>query len=116
MENKSYKGFNTKAVHGGELKIQEFGNVTTPVFENSTFVYPNYNSGAYLDHTSNLPYIYSRWGNPTLQALELKYSELENSKHGLSFSSGMSAIVSTVLSMCKKGDRQLRIAFLPHGV
>jgi len=112
MENKNYKGFNTKAVHGGELKIPEFGNVTTPVFENSTFVYPNYDSEAYLDHTSNLPYIYSRWGNPTLQALEMKYSELENSHHGLSFSSGMSAIVSTVLSICKKGDRILSISDL----
>ncbi len=112
MEIKKARGFNTVAVHGGELKIPEFGNVTTPVFENSTFVYPNYNQSAYLDHTSNLPYIYSRWGNPTLQALELKFAELENTKYALSFSSGMSAIVSTVLSICRKGDRILSISDL----
>jgi len=105
-------GFNTMAVHGGELKIPEIGNVTTPIFENSTFVYPNYNPNAYVDHTSKLPYIYSRWGNPTLQALELKYAELENTEFALSFSSGMSAIVTTVLSICKKGDRILSVGDL----
>lgn len=109
---RNFKGFNTKAVQGGELRDPRFGNVTTPIFQSSTFIYPNYNEEAYIDHTRNEPYIYTRWGNPTLQALENKFSELENAKSALSFSSGMSAIVTTILSVVKKGDKILSVSEL----
>ena len=33
MEIKKARGFNTVAVHGGELKIPEFGNVITPGYK-----------------------------------------------------------------------------------
>ncbi len=103
------KGFNTKAVHSGDLKIPQIGNVVTPIFENSTFLYPNDNNDAYLDTTRELPYVYSRWGNPTVQSLEEKYSSLENCGYGLAFSSGMAAITSTILGTLKKGDNLLAI-------
>ena len=77
VRSDNFNGFNTKAVQSGELRDQRFGNITTPIFETSTFVFPNYDKEAYIDHTRNEPYIYSRWGNPTTQSLELKYAALE---------------------------------------
>lgn len=103
------KGFNTIATHSGEFKDARFGNVTTPIFQTSTFVFPNYDENAYLDHTRNEPYIYSRWGNPTLEALEKKYSSLEGTEFGLSFSSGMAAIVAALTTLAGKGGRILSI-------
>lgn len=104
-----FRGFNTLATHSGEIKDPRFGNVVTPIFENSTFIYPNYDKEAHLDHTRNEPFIYSRWGNPTLESLEMKYSTLEGSDYGLSYSSGMAAIVSAITTLSKKGGRILAI-------
>ena len=92
MVSNMYKGFNTRAVQSGELRDPKFGNVTTPIFETSTFIYPNPVEGAYIDHTRNEPYIYTRWGNPTTQAFEDKYAAVEGCEYALSFSSGMGAI------------------------
>ncbi len=103
------KGFNSKAVHAGDLRIPQIGNVVTPIFENSTFEYPNDNKDAYMDKTRDLPYIYSRWGNPTIQSLEEKYACLDHCEYGLAFSSGMAAITSAILGTLKKGDNLLSI-------
>lgn len=104
---KKTRGFNTLATHSGELQDPRFGNVITPVFQNSTFVFPNYNEEAYSDHTRNEPYIYSRWGNPTLESLEKKYSALEGTEYGLSFSSGMAAIVGVLSTLSGRKGRIL---------
>lgn len=101
------KGFNTTATHSGELKDSRFGNVITPIFQTSTFVYPNYEKDAYSDHTWDKPYIYTRWGNPTLESLEKKFAALEGSEYALSFSSGMSAIVSAISTISGKGGKIL---------
>ncbi len=107
MEEK--KGFNTKAVSEGELKDKRFGNVTTPIFETATFLYPNFTPDRYNDEKTNDSFIYSRWGNPTVNALEKKYSSLENVSHGMSFSTGMAAITSLLLSMGKMEKKALSI-------
>lgn len=101
------RGFNTTATHSGELKDPRFGNVITPIFQTSTFVYPNYAEDAYSDHTWNKPYIYTRWGNPTLESLEKKYAALEGAEYALSFSSGMSAIVTAIATIAGKKGRIL---------
>ncbi len=102
-------GFNTRAVQSGEFRDEKIGNVTTPIFETSTFYNPNLNPSAYSDHTRNKPFMYTRWGNPTLEALEKKYASLDAVEESLSFSTGMGAITSTVLSLLKKGDRLMSV-------
>ena len=103
------KGFNTKAVSEGELKDKRFGNVTTPIFETATFLYPNFTPDRYSDDKTNDSFIYSRWGNPTVNALEKKYASLENVSHGMTFSTGMAAITSLLLSMGKMEKKVLSI-------
>ena len=70
-------GFNTRAVQAGEFRDERTGNVTTPIYETSTFYNPNPNPSAYIDHTRNKPFMYTRWGNPTLESLEKKYAALD---------------------------------------
>lgn len=107
--DESFKGFNTRAVQIGDLRDPRFGNISTPIFESSTFIYPNYDENAYIDHSWGKPYIYTRWGNPTIEALEKKYAGIELSEKALSFSSGMGAITATILSSVEKGDKILSI-------
>ena len=81
------EGFNTRAVHAGEVRIPEFGNVVTPIFQTSTFRHPNSSEKPFIDRTSNQPFLYTRLGNPTVQALEEKYASLENSRYAVSLAS-----------------------------
>lgn len=106
------RGFDTRLVHSGELKDPRFGNVTTPIFETSAFVNPNDHSGAYLDKNRNEPFLYTRWGNPTVQALEAKYASVEGTESSMAFASGMGAISAAVLSEVHAGQKILSIGEL----
>jgi cystathionine beta-lyase/cystathionine gamma-synthase len=108
----SAKGFNSRAVHAGDLYIPEIGNVTTPIFEDSTYLYPNDSTKTIADNTSKSTFLYSRWGNPTVQSFEDKYKSLEKTDHAVAFSSGMGAITATVLAIMKSGERMLAINVL----
>jgi Cystathionine beta-lyases/cystathionine gamma-synthases len=103
------EGFNTRAVGSGELKDSKYGNVVTPIFQNATFLYPNYSEENVKDPNTNDSYIYSRWGNPTITALEQKYASLEGAKSSIAFSTGMAAITSLMMSMVGKKKRVLSI-------
>ena len=105
----SNKGFNTRAVGSGEIKDENYGNVVTPIFENATFIYPNKNPSRKEDKNTKDSYIYSRWGNPTVTALEEKYASVEGANNSLAFSSGMAAITSLMLSLDLKGKKVLSV-------
>ncbi|HLH86597.1 MAG TPA: PLP-dependent transferase [Thermoplasmataceae archaeon] len=105
-------GFNTRAVQSGELRDKRIGTVVTPVFQASTFMYPNPEPGALVDKIRGEPFIYTRWNNPTTQALEEKYASLENASHALAFSSGMGAISTTVLALARRNRKILSVAEL----
>ena len=105
----SKRGFNTRAVSSGELKDKKYGNVVTPIFQNATFLYPNYTEGSSKDPNTGDSFIYSRWGNPTVIALEEKYASLEGAAHALSFSTGMAGITSLMMSLVGKKKRVLSI-------
>jgi len=109
MTKLEHAGFNTSAVHAGELKDSRFGNVITPIFENSTFLGPNETQDAYRDNTNRKPFLYTRWGNPTIQSFEEKYAALEEYPRGIAFSSGMSAISASILALAKSGSRVLAV-------
>jgi len=108
-------GRSTKSVHGGELSKDCHGAVTTPIFQTSTFFFPTDDPVTWEGKVPEGSYIYSRWGNPTIAAVEAKLASLENAKSAVVFSSGMAAISSTLLAMLKKGDRLVSIEDLYGG-
>ena len=87
--------FNTKTIHGGQIKEKGYGAVMPPIYQTSTYsqTKPGENKG----------YEYSRTHNPTRTALENSLASIENGKHGLAFSSGLSAI-DAVLKLFEPGD------------
>jgi len=56
------------------------------------------------DLTSDAPYFYTRWSNPTVAALEEKLAQLEGGEAGLCFASGMAAISAVFLTQLAAGD------------
>ncbi len=50
-------------------------------------------------------YVYTRWANPTIDAFEAAVADLEGAAGAEAFASGMSAISTTFLALCRAGDR-----------
>ena len=51
-----------------------------------------------------LPYVYTRWGNPTIRMLEEKLAALEGAEDCVAFASGMAATAAVMLTIPKAGD------------
>lgn len=93
----------TKAIHAGELKDSIFGEVSVPIFQSSTFSFPSAEEGAARFAGELSGYIYTRMGNPTINALEDCIAALENGYAGIATASGMAAITTVYLALLGQG-------------
>ncbi|PKL77905.1 MAG: cystathionine gamma-synthase [Ignavibacteriae bacterium HGW-Ignavibacteriae-4] len=95
MLNEKYlkKGFNTRSLHVGNYPDPATGAVSPPIFQTSTYAQssPGVHRG----------YEYTRTHNPTRSRLEECLAALENAKHCVVTSSGMSAEMLVLMAMPK---------------
>ena len=99
-----YKGMSTKAIHAGNMEDKQYGSLTMPIYQTSTFTFESCQQGGNRFAGLESGHIYTRLGNPTTDALEAKLAALEGSEACVAFSSGMGAITSTLWTICKQGD------------
>lgn len=87
--------FATRAIHVGQEPEPATGAITIPIYQTSTFAQrePGVHQG----------YDYSRTDNPTRTALQKALASLEAAKYCLTFSSGMGAGTTAMLTL-KPGD------------
>ncbi|MEM7280315.1 MAG: PLP-dependent aspartate aminotransferase family protein [Pseudomonadota bacterium] len=107
MKNFRPYDIETIAVHGGETPDPHSGASAPNLVMSSTFVV-NQDSGFSahnLDDDS--PYLYSRWGNPTVSQLEAKLALLEKGEACACFASGMAAAASVFFTELGHGDHLL---------
>ncbi len=97
-------GFSTTAVHAGEIRYNEYGSITTPIVQTSTFIFKNVDEIKQLAQGVKDRFEYGRYGNPTQVAAERKLAALENAEDAVLFSTGMSAITTTLFAILKSGD------------
>jgi methionine-gamma-lyase len=103
MKNVKDLGLNSQLVHAGDFE-DAFGSAVTPIYQTSTFAFRNAQQGADRFAGKEKGFIYSRIGNPTIEALENKLAVLENGFGGIACSSGMGAVSTVYLSMLSAGD------------
>ena len=103
MKNIEKYSDETKAVHAG-IKDNEHLAVVPPIYQTSTFKFHNTEHGAKLFANEEEGYIYTRMGNPTIEALEDSIAALEGGYKGLGCGSGMAAIHTVFTTLLKKGD------------
>lgn len=96
-------GFDTKLIHAGDF-TDEFGSAVTPIYQTSTFKFKNAQHGADCFSGKSDGYIYTRIGNPTINALENKLAELENGHGAIALSSGMAAVTTAYMTYLSQGD------------
>jgi cystathionine gamma-synthase len=90
--------FETRAIHAGQDPEPLHGAVNVPVYQTST--YRQQGVGKPLLHD------YARGGNPTRDALQTALASLEGGRHALSYSSGLGAETTLLLTL-KAGDHVL---------
>jgi len=94
----------TKAIHAGSLEHSIYGEVSVPIFQTSTFAFPTAADGAARFSGKQSGYIYSRLGNPTVNALEESLAALEGGFAGVATATGMAAVSSVYISFLSQGD------------
>jgi len=96
--------FATLAVHAGESPCAATGALDTPIYQSSTFVAADAAEMAAVYGEERFGYMYTRYGNPTIRALEEKLAALEGGEAALAFATGMAAISSAIMGYVKEGD------------
>jgi cystathionine gamma-synthase len=106
-KNKVKRGgdsLSTRAIHAGEPRKKYADSLTTPIIQTSTYTFRN--SKAIEDYTKKGKehFEYGRYGNPTAKIAEARLANLEGAEDCVVFSSGMSAITTTILALVQSGD------------
>ena len=107
--------FSTLAVHAGELADPETGAMRLSIDMATTFKLPPFGPkliDALTLESTQPPYAYTRWSNPTLRALEERLVALETASlkrkaikfDGVVTASGMAAVSALLFTLLSKGD------------
>jgi methionine-gamma-lyase len=94
----------TLCVHAGEHQDEATQALDVPIVLSAAFGFRSAEEAAGAFQGTNDAYIYGRWGNPTVEALEGKLAALEGTEDACATASGMAAVSGTVMALCAKGD------------
>ena len=98
----------SRTVHAGERpEPRDFIPVTTPIYPSSSFVYRDLERMDEALGGGDGVYAYTRYGNPTLEAMEIAIAGMEEQEAALGFGSGMAAVNAAILTNVQSGDRIL---------
>lgn len=114
-DNTSVKGFDTVCIHGGHQPENNRAHLT-PIYASSTYTFETAEQAEAIFKGEEKGYIYSRFGNPTINEAECRIAALEayglKDKNGdrlklkaLLHASGMAAVTTMLLSHLKAGDK-----------
>lgn len=99
-------GPDTLAVRAGQRRTPE-GEHGEPLFFTSSYVFRSAADAAATFAGEKPGNVYSRYTNPTVRAFEQRIAAMEGAEQAVATSSGMSAILATVMSLCSAGDHVL---------
>jgi len=89
----------TRAVHAGTPGPRpDFVPTVTPIYPSATYVYEHMEDLDGVFAGTRPGYVYARYGNPTVTALEEAVVALEEGEAGLAFASGMAAIHTALVA------------------
>ncbi|MDZ7294379.1 MAG: aminotransferase class I/II-fold pyridoxal phosphate-dependent enzyme [candidate division KSB1 bacterium] len=96
--------FATLCVHGSGGVDRLTGAVSIPIYQSSTFAFPSARAGAEIFAGQREGYIYTRIGNPTVDAFEREMAFLEGGEAACATASGMAATTTAVLTAVRTGE------------
>ncbi len=100
---KSSIALSTRAIHGDHLHAFK-GPVATPIYQTSTYRFENSKDAIRYAQGDPNVLVYTRYHNPTTNEVESRIALMEDGEACALFSSGMAAISSAILGLCKASD------------
>ncbi|HTI38199.1 MAG TPA: aminotransferase class I/II-fold pyridoxal phosphate-dependent enzyme [Vicinamibacterales bacterium] len=94
----------TELIHLAEPAGRDVDPLTTPIYETTTFVFENAEQVKAFNAGTSSKFLYSRYGNPTVAAVEHTIAALEGAERALLFGSGMAATSTALLALLESGD------------
>jgi len=104
MMARNKRGPRTTAIHAGEGVDPATGASAPNIVMSTTYAVDASAGFSAHDMDEDSPFIYTRWGNPTVRQLETKLAAMENGEAALCTASGMAASAAVLLSLLGQGD------------
>ncbi|WP_268235218.1 bifunctional o-acetylhomoserine/o-acetylserine sulfhydrylase [Cellulomonas carbonis] len=96
--------FETRQIHAGQTPDPATGARALPIYQTTSFVFPDADTAAARFALADLGPIYTRIGNPTQQVVEDRIASLEGGVGALLLASGQAATTFAILNVAEAGD------------
>jgi O-acetylhomoserine (thiol)-lyase len=103
-EDISFKGFETLALHGGQVPDPTTGSRAVPIYATTSYQFKDSDHAARLFGLQEFGNIYTRIMNPTTDVLEQRIAALEGGVGALALASGQAAETFAILNIAGTGD------------
>ena len=95
----------TELIHVGEqVTTGATPSLTTPIYQTSTFVFESAAQVQAYQESRQPGYLYTRYENPTIVAVEQQLATVDGAETSLLFSSGQAATTHALLTLLSQGD------------
>lgn len=102
----------TLAVHAGDHADPHSKALEPAVVLASAYAFDSADDAAAQFRGETRGHIYTRWSNPTVEALEAKIAALEGAEASVALASGMAAVAASLHALCVTGDHVVASASL----
>ena len=114
MAAKNYK-FETLQVHAGQKPDPATDACAVPIYQTTSFVYPNSKIAADRFALTEPGNIYTRITNPTCDVFEQRMAALEKGVGALALASGQAATSCAILNIARSGDHIVSAKYIYGG-
>ncbi len=96
--------FDTLSLHAGQTVDPEFGARATPIYQTTSYVFPDTDTASSIFNLERGGHAYSRITNPTVSVLEQRIAALEGGSAAVCTASGMAATFCAITAILGQGD------------
>ncbi len=96
--------FDTLALHAGAAPDPATGARATPIYQTTSFVFPDSDHAAALFNMERAGHVYSRISNPTCAVLEERIAALEGGVGAIATASGQAALHLAIVTLLGAGS------------
>ena len=94
----------TASIRRSAADLRDVEPLTTPIYETTTYVFDSAQQVRDYNEGRTGKYLYTRYGNPTVAAVEGTVASLEGAEAALVLSSGQAATATALLALASAGD------------
>jgi O-acetylhomoserine (thiol)-lyase len=96
--------FDTLSLHAGQTVDEEFGARASPIYQTTSYVFPDTDTASSIFNLERGGHAYSRITNPTVGVLEQRIAALEGGSAAVCTASGMAATFCALTAILGQGD------------